>query len=56
MDIQNVGYPYNRLLIDYKRNEGLIYAKARISLGNISEEASLKSLHNKWFSSCESPE
>ena len=52
MDIQNVGYPYNRLLIDSKRNEGLI----RISLGNTSEEASLKSLHNKWFSSCESPE
>ena len=29
------GYPYNRLLIDYKRNDGLIHAKARMSLGNI---------------------
>ena len=33
-----------------------IHGKARMSLGNISEEASLKSLHNKWFSSCESLE
>ena len=47
MDIQNVGCPYNRLLVDCKRNEGLIHAKARMSLGNISEEASLKSLRNK---------